>query len=239
VKKPNNIFKEIEERINEEGSPERIVANKRFFKEDIQSAGWSVPKVRLLGKEYVKKLEKEKYEFKQVLVLTEKLFKTTKMEQVTLALEILKHYYKCYSPELFSTFVKWTNYLTNWAHTDDFAVHHIAKLLALDDSLFKEILKWTKSNNRWIRRASAVTFVEEARRGNKLKEVFIVCNKLIKDEDEMVQKAVGWVLKEASIKHPQEVVAFLLHWKPKISRKILYTACEKMPVGLKEKLLEK
>jgi len=173
------------------------------------------------------------------LVLAEKLFKTTKMEEVTLALEILKHYYKSYSPELFFTFAKWTNYLTNWAHTDDFSVHHIAKLLTLDESLFKEILKWTKSNNRWVRRASAVTFVEEARRGNKLKEVFTVCNKLMKDEDEMVQKGVGWVLKEASKKHPQEVVAFLLHWKPKTSRIILYTACEKMPIGLKETILEK
>ena len=237
MKKPNEIFKEIEERINSDISPERIEANKRFFKEDIKSAGWSVPKVRLLGKEYIKKLEKEKYEFKHVLVLAEKLFKTTKMEQVTLALEILKHYHKSYSPELFSTFAKWTNYLTNWVHTDDFAVHHIAKLLNLDDSLFKELLKWTKSNNRWVRRASAVTFVTEARRGNKLKQVFIVCNKLIKDEDEMVQKAVSWVLKEASTKHPQEVAIFLLHWKPKISRKILSTACEKMPIGLKEKFL--
>ena len=239
MRKPTEIFKEIDERINSDISPERIEANKRFFKEDIKSAGWSVPKVRSLGKEYLKILQKEQYEFKHVLQLVEKLFKTTKLEQVTLGLEILKHYHKNYTPELFPVFAKWTNYLTNWAHTDDFARHYIAKLLILDDSLFKELLKWTKSNNRWIRRASVVTLEIEASKGNKLKEVFTICNKLMKDEDEMVQKAIGWVLKEASRKHPQEVAAFLLHWKPKISRKILSTACEKMPVGLKQKVLEK
>jgi len=161
------------------------------------------------------------------------------MEQVTLGLEILKHYQKSYTPELFPVFEKWANYLTNWAHTDEFARHHIGKLLTLDDSLFKELLKWTKSNNRWIRRATVVAFEIEAGKGNYLKEVFIICNKLMKDEDEMVQKGIGWILKEASKKHPNEVAAFLFHWKPKISRKILSTACEKMPVTLKQKVLEK
>lgn len=239
MKKPNEIFKEIEEKINSNISQERIEANKRFFKEDIKSAGWSLSKVRTLGKEYAKKLTKEKYDFKNVLVLAEKLFKTTKMEQVTLALEIMTHYHKNYSSELFPTFAKWANYLTNWAHTDDFACHHIGKLIVLDGSLFKELLKWTKSNNRWIRRASLVSLEIEAKKGNKLKEVLTISNKLMKDEDEMVQKAVGWLLKEASRNHPQEVAAFLLNWKPKISRKILSTACEKMPAGLKEKILEK
>ena len=239
MKKPNEIFREIEEIINSDISPERIAANERFFKENIKSAGWSMPKIRSLGKKYAESFQKEKYEFKHVLELAEKLFKTTKMEQVTLALEILKHYYKSYTPELFTTFAKWANYLTNWALTDDFAMHHLAKLLALDESLFKELLKWTKSNNRWIRRASLVAFKPEAAKGNKLKEVLTLCEKLMKDEDEMVQKAVGWVLKEASRKHPQEIAVFLLHWKPKISRKVLSAACEKMPIGLKEKVLEK
>jgi len=142
------------------------------------------------------------------------------MEQVTLGLEILRHYYKNYTSELFPVFAKWTDYLTNWAHTDEFARHHI------------------KSNNRWIRRATVVAFEIEAGKGNYLKEVLTICNKLMKDKDEMVQKGISWILKEASKKHPNEVVAFLLHWKPKISRKILSPACKKMPATLKQKVLE-
>jgi 3-methyladenine DNA glycosylase AlkD len=238
MKKVNEIFKEIEDIINSDISPARIAANKKFFKEEIKSAGWELPKVRSLGKEYAKRLQKEQYEFEQVLVLAEKLFKTEKIEQATLGLEILTHYYKSYTPELFPTFAKWTNYLTNWAITDDFAMHHIAKVLALDSSLFKELLKWTKSDSRWIRRSALVSLKPEAAKGNKLKEVFTMCDKLMKDDDEMVQKAVGWLLKEASKKHPQEIAVFLLEWKPKISRKVLYAACQKMPAGLKQKILE-
>jgi len=72
-----------------------------------------------------------------------------------------------------------------------------------------------------------------------LNEVFRICSKLMKDGDDMVQKGVGWLLKEASKKHPIEVADFLMRWKDKTARKVLYIACEKLPKSIKEKILKK
>ena len=62
-----------------------------------------------------------------------------------------------------------------------------------------------------------------------------VAENLIQDEDEMVQKGVGWLLKEAGGRFPDETVKFLMKWRPK-SRVVLRLACEKLPSKKKESL---
>ncbi|HQJ75209.1 MAG TPA: DNA alkylation repair protein [Bacteroidota bacterium] len=233
------LFTEIQNTIRRGADPENIRMLNKYFKESINTAGWKVPRVRALAKEYVKKFKKEKYDVNKVLDLVEKLFMTARMEEVTLALEILRHYHNIYTPKFFELFNSWTRYLTNWAHTDDLGTHHVSKLLSMDKNLFKELLKWTQSDNRWVRRLSVVSLVPEARKGNMLNEVFRICSKLMKDGDDMVQKGVGWLLKEASKKHPIEVADFLMRWKDKTARKVLYIACEKLPKSIKEKILKK
>ncbi|MBU4298573.1 DNA alkylation repair protein, partial [Patescibacteria group bacterium] len=53
----------------------------------------------------------------------------------------------------------------------------------------------------------------------KLAESF--AKKLIQDEDDMVQKGVGWLLKEAGGRFPDETVKFLMKWRQKIPRLVL------------------
>ena len=48
------------------------------------------------------------------------------------------------------------------------------------------------------------------------------------DRDLMVQKAVGWLLKETYPKKPQETSRFLLPWRARAPRLILRIAAEKM-----------
>ncbi len=233
------IFNELQQRIARDTDAENARMVKKYFKEGVETAGWKVPKVRALGKEYVRKFKEEKYDIDKVLQLTQKLFMTARMEEVTLALEILRHYHNIYTPQLFSVFNSWVEHLTNWAHTDDFAAHHISRLLSKDKNLFNELLKWAESPNRWVRRSSVVSLVPEARKGNMLSEVFKISSRLMKDKDYMVQKGVGWLLKEASRKHPLEVAAFLSKWKKVTARAVISIACEKMPKNLKESIMKK
>ncbi|MBU4298628.1 DNA alkylation repair protein, partial [Patescibacteria group bacterium] len=61
--------------------------------------------------------------------------------------------------------------------------------------------------------------------------------KLIQDEDDMVQKGVGWLLKEAGGRFPDETVKFLMKWRQKIPRLVLRLACEKLPSKGKKRVL--
>lgn len=62
-----------------------------------------------------------------------------------------------------------------------------------------------------------------------LKQALLVAEKLIQDKDDMVQKGVGWLLKEAGGRFPDETIKFLIKWRPKTSRLVLRLACEKLP----------
>jgi 3-methyladenine DNA glycosylase AlkD len=102
-----------------------------------------------------------------------------------------------------------------------------------------ELKKWSKSNNRWKRRAAAVSLVVPARKGKFLKEVFGIANILLPDEEDLVQKGYGWMLKEASRKHQKEVYNFVIKNKKVIPRTALRYAIEKMPKKLRKEAMKK
>jgi 3-methyladenine DNA glycosylase AlkD len=136
---------------------------------------------------------------------------------------------KHFTEETFYLFEKWVNkYVHNWAHCDDLSSHLIGEVVDMHPKFINNLIKWTKSKNRWVRRSSAVSLVVHARHGKYLKEIFKISEKLMQDKDDMVQKGVGWLLKEASKKHEKEVVKFLLKWKNKTSRLVLRYATEKV-----------
>jgi 3-methyladenine DNA glycosylase AlkD len=98
---------------------------------------------------------------------------------------------------------------------------------------------WAKSGSRWVRRAAAVTLILPARRGKFLVDVFEIARILLADEDDLVQKGYGWMLKEASKLHLQEVFDFIMKHRQAMPRTALRYAIEKMPHHLRKKAMEK
>jgi 3-methyladenine DNA glycosylase AlkD len=60
---------------------------------------------------------------------------------------------------------------------------------------------------------------------------------LLEDKEEMVQKAVGWLLKEASHLRRRAVVRFLLGEGKRSPRLTLRIACEKLPAQTRRRIL--
>jgi 3-methyladenine DNA glycosylase AlkD len=105
----------------------------------------------------------------------------------------------------------------------------ISETVRKDPKLVERLLDWTNSENRWRRRAAVVSLVPIARKGEMLNDVFRLADRLMEDPDDMVQKGVGWLLKEASKRHPEEVREYLLRWRLKTSALVLRYASEKLP----------
>ncbi len=98
---------------------------------------------------------------------------------------------------------------------------------------------WAKSKNRWLKRASAVSLIVPAKKGDFLQDAFEICDVLLADGDEMVQKGYGWLLKEESRKHQTEVFDYVVKNKAVMPRTALRYAIELMPKELKAKAMEK
>jgi 3-methyladenine DNA glycosylase AlkD len=96
-----------------------------------------------------------------------------------------------------------------------------------------------KSENRWMRRASAVSLIIPARKGKFLNEIIEIADILLLDKDDLVQKGYGWMLKVASQKNQQEIFNYVIKNKSIMPRTALRYAIEKMPNNLKIIAMEK
>jgi 3-methyladenine DNA glycosylase AlkD len=84
-----------------------------------------------------------------------------------------------------------------------------------------------------------VTLILPARKGKFLEDILEISDLLLKDEDDLVQKGYGWMLKEASKRHQKEVYEYIMRRKDEMPRTALRYALEKMPENLRKKAMER
>ena len=138
----------------------------------------------------------------------------------------------------FKLFTRWLDrYVDHWGHTDGLSLWLLGASIANEPALIGELYAWTRSKNRWKKRAAAVAMVPSAKRGLHTSEILKIAQALVPDEDDMVRKGVGWLLKETYPKKPREVVRFLDPWRGKASRVVLRYAAEKMTAADKARVL--
>jgi len=129
----------------------------------------------------------------------------------------------------FAMFARWLDrYVRNWGHCDGVSTWLLAASIANCPKLVEELAAWTKSRNRWKRRGAAVALIQEAKQGRLTETIFQICELLRDDEDDLVRKGVGWLLKETYPRRPKEVLRFLDSWRASAPRVVLRYAAEKM-----------
>jgi len=69
--------------------------------------------------------------------------------------------------------------------------------------------------------------------------VFVISSNLLKDKDDLVQKGYGWLLKEASNFHQNEVFEYVMKNKADMPRTALRYAIEKLPKDLRDAVMKK
>ncbi len=93
---------------------------------------------------------------------------------------------------------RFVGHFHSWSTTDDFCINVLQPLLLIHPAqVFKLLRRWNRSKNRWKRRASVVAFVRKVgESGRFTDEVLELSEALVWDPDHMVQKGVGWALKD-------------------------------------------
>jgi 3-methyladenine DNA glycosylase AlkD len=168
----------------------------------------------------------------------EEMWRAGTLEEGAMVCHIGRRFKREFGRSEFKLFARWIDeYVSNWSHTDGIASWLLAGCIENDPSLRNALLTWTKSKNRWKRRAAAVSLLQEGKQGRSIDYILDVSKRLEKDSDVMVQKGVGWLLKETYPKRPEEVTEFLR--LKAFPRQVVRYAAEKMSkadraeVGLK------
>ncbi len=223
----NPLTEEIIAETRSHYDAERAAASKRYFREPIESWGLSMPMCKEIAAKFYPRVNGN---LPLAIEVAGELHKPGVFEVAVVGDYMLTRMKRNLTPAHFETFDCWVDTLSNWANTDGLCTGIISETIRKDPKLVERLLDWTKSENRWRRRASAVSLVPIARRGDMLDDIFRIADRLMGDKDDMVQKGVGWLLKEASKKHPDEVREYLIKWRPRTSALVLRYASEKLPV---------
>jgi len=210
----------------------------RLFKEEIKLYGVRTKKVKEISSKHFKKVKT--LDFYDVLKVCEKLLQSKYMEESYVAFDWTHRLRKNFKRLDIKIFEKWMNkYVDNWAKCDFLGTRIMGYMIETYPKLVKDVKSWHKSKNRWMKRASAVSFVGPGRKGLYLKDIFEVATKLMYDEDDLVQKGYGWMLKEASKVHQKQVFNFVVKHRKTMPRTALRYAIEKMPPKLRKEAMKK
>jgi len=102
------------------------------------------------------------------------------------------------TPSRFDFLDEVADYLNNWASTDGFCIRVLQPILRKYPTETLTMLRgWNRSGNMWKRRASVVSFTRKiGASGEFTDEALELCDNLIWDDEDLVQKGVGWALKD-------------------------------------------
>ncbi len=209
-----------------------------FFKEKIRLYGVKTPVVDRIAKEYYKKIQNTSKT--KLFALCKELWMSGMMEESFIACHWSYSVRKDYEPQDFKVFENWIErYVGNWASCDTLCNHTLGAFLERYPDHVSNLLKWCESPNRWMRRAAAVSLIIPVKQGKFLETVFEIADRLLLDQDDLVQKGYGWLLKEASRTGQKKVYDYVMKNKKVMPRTALRYAIEKMPKELKAQCMEK
>jgi 3-methyladenine DNA glycosylase AlkD len=210
----------------------------RFFKEGISCYGVKTATVyRIAGIHWklVKGLPKA-----DVFRFCESLLQSGNQEEAFIVCDWVPRLAAAFERNDLRLFKKWiSRYIDNWAKCDCFCNHSMGDFVDRFPDSVPEIKSWTRSPNRWMKRAAAVTFILPCRRGGFLTDAFEIADALLEDPDDLVQKGYGWLLKEASRLHQPEVLDFVMKRRDRMPRTALRYAVELMPPAMRKEAMQK
>jgi 3-methyladenine DNA glycosylase AlkD len=240
MKTPKAVADEIIQALKKKANPQRAAGAQRYFKEKVMFYGLTTPDAREIADRAYRSIQGE-WTVREAVELCEILLLDQYFEPRTQAILTLLRFKKEFGPDIFLSIKKWLtrNYCDNWALVDVLCPEAMETLLKKYPELVEKIKDWTQSPNRWVKRASAVSFITLARRGQYLDDVYEIAKRLFPVDDDLIHKATGWLLREAGKTDMQRLEKFLLENGLAIPRTALRYAIERFPEEKRKHLLAK
>jgi 3-methyladenine DNA glycosylase AlkD len=227
---------EIRRALKDGGSSEHAASVQWFFKDEIKSHGWYTAALRKAAVQWRRSVAREQgMDF--VVQVADRLFSGQILEERAFAVFLLEKQTQHFGDKEFRLFASWLDRLTSWADHDALVHSLLAPMVAADPTRCREIFIWAKNANRWRRRAACVALIRGARERRFFAEIVRLSNRLLHDEDDMVQKGLGWLLRETAKADPKRAVPYLMKIRKISPRLVLRTACETLSSSTRRQVL--
>jgi 3-methyladenine DNA glycosylase AlkD len=227
---------DIRRRLEELADKEKAQVLQRFFKtgpgeygEGDLFLGIKVPELRKLAKEYEGIALKE----------AKQLLRSSIHEQRLLALLLLIRKFSKGDvgarKRIYELYIRNTQYINNWDLVDVSAEHVVGAYLMERNK--EQLYRLAKSASLWERRISILSTFHYVKH-NEFSETLKISKMLLSDEEDLIHKAVGWMLREVGKRHlPTEEKFLRAHYKI-MPRTMLRYAIERFPEPKRQRYLK-
>ena len=232
---PTSTLKQIRQKLRGLADEQVAAHSQRFFKtgpgeygEGDQFMGIRVPELRRLSKEYRDLPLAEVEQLVQSLIHEERL----------LGLLLLVTQYQRADAAgrklVFDSYVQNMANVNNWDLVDCSA--HLIVGPQLRDRSKRPLYRWAKSNNLWQRRISIMATYSYIKEGD-FEDTLTIAELLLNDEEDLIHKAVGWMLREIGNRDRSVEETFLKDHYSSVPRTMLRYAIERFPEKKRKRYL--
>jgi 3-methyladenine DNA glycosylase AlkD len=233
---PATMAAQIRRALKHGGSSEHAKGVQWFFKNEIESHGWRTADLRRAAAGFRREL-REEYGLDFLVRVADQLFSGSVLEEKIAAVFLLEKLDREFDDAEFRLFESWLDRISSWADHDALVHDLIAPMVAAEPIRAKLVFHWAKSPNHWRRRAACVALIRGTRARMFFPEITKLSNFLLDDKDDMVQKGLGWLLRETAKFDANKTIPYLMKIRGRAPRLVLRTACETLPSEMKMKIL--
>jgi len=209
-----------------------------FFKNEVRSRGWYTAELRKVAVRFRRTIIAE-HGLPYLVEVADRLFLGDVLEEKVFTVLMLTGVVREFGKPEFRLFESWLDRVSSWADHDGLVHYLLGPMIAADPRFAPRTLRWAKSKDRWHQRAAAVSLIHSTRQHKHFEHVQRVTEILLPSEDKMVQKGLGWLLREAAKANREQMLTYLMIIRQRAPRLVLRTACETLPASMKERVLSR
>jgi len=231
----NRVVGDLTAALTRVGTAARAQQAKRYLKSDLGFLGATVPAMRAAGRTFVK--THPDLDRATMHALVERLWRTDVHELRGVAIAILELRVDL----LRKSDAVWLGDLVDradtWAHVDWLATKVVGALVALHPSLGKQLDRWAKHDNLWLRRTALLALHDPLLAGAGDFDHFArLAEPMLGEPEFFIRKAIGWILRSTAKRRPERTYAFVQAHASQLSPLTFREATRALPAKQQQQL---
>jgi len=232
----NKRIATIQNKLRRAGNKGIAQHSQRFFKTGIGEYGEGdiflgirVPVLRKMARQY------RGIAIDEVSQLLKSQFHEERLLAVFMLVDIFKSASKKEKKKIYALYLDSTKFINNWDLVDCSADHIVGAYLREADKT--PLYNFAKSSSLWKRRVSIISTFHFIKH-NQFTDTLKIAKMLLHDEEDLIHKAVGWMLREIGKRDSDVEEKFLKKHYKSMPRTMLWYAIEKFPEEKRKRYLK-
>jgi 3-methyladenine DNA glycosylase AlkD len=215
----SQLADEMEAQLRAIGTPERALKEKAYLKSTLEFAGASLPAIRSCAKQVQR--NHPSLSGREVLALADELWSSQLHERRMAAVVLLELYRARLVPADLDLLERLIRDSHTWALVDGLAGDVAASINAAypaDATVDAVVRRWAADDDFWVRRSALLAHLKSLGRRGSFEGWDRFCelaDAMLDEREFFIRKAIGWVLREASKTHADQVAGWL---RPRVGR---------------------